>query len=235
MFRRKKSDDIAGAKPGMGEGEGAHLSAPPLKPFSSKGSHMGPSQSTSPPARTDLPRRGAEPQVPRRRHGEAESKKLTVGRDICLSGDISSCNKLVVEGHVEASLTDAHAIEIAPTGYFKGTAEVDEADISGLYEGELQARTVLTVRTGGRVHGTVRYGRIIIESGGEISGDMRALSQSPAEAPEAEPRGPGANSNGPVEAPLSGKPTMSVVTPPSPAAVDPVDGADDTPDLARKA
>ncbi len=225
MFRRKKSDDSLGAKPGTGEREGADLSAPPLKPFSSKGSHMGSKQGGSTPVRTDLPRRGAEPQVPRRRHGEIESKKLTVGRDICLSGDISSCNKLVVEGHVEASLTDAHAIEIAPSGYFKGTSEVDEADISGLYEGELLARTLLTVRTGGRVHGTVRYGRIIIESGGEISGDMRALSQTAAEAPESEPAGPVADGSGPAE-PVA----LSVVTPSGPKAVDDAD----EPDLASK-
>ena len=37
------------------------------------------------------------------------------------------------------ALEDARAIEIAPTGFFKGRAEVDEADVSGLYEGELIA------------------------------------------------------------------------------------------------
>jgi len=62
-----------------------------------------------------------------------------------------------------------------PSGYFKGSAEVDEADINGHYEGDLIARERLIVRAGGHIKGKVRYGRIVIESGGEISGDMQAL------------------------------------------------------------
>jgi cytoskeletal protein CcmA (bactofilin family) len=121
----------------------------------------------------------------RPRPGVAESKKLVVGREIRLSGEITACDKLVVEGQVEASLSDARVIEVAPTGYFKGDAQVNEADISGRYEGELIAKDKLIVRSSGRISGSIRYGRIVIESGGEISGDMRALSQDEAE--EAEP------------------------------------------------
>jgi cytoskeletal protein CcmA (bactofilin family) len=108
---------------------------------------------------------------------DAENKKLIVGQDIHLSGEITSCDRLVVEGRVEASLTNARVIEVAPNGFFKGDAQVEEADISGRYEGTLIAYDKLTVRTGGRVSGSIRYGNIIIESGGEISGDMHALSQ----------------------------------------------------------
>ena len=93
-----------------------------------------------------------------------------------MNGEITSCDKLVVEGEVEASLSDAGVIEVAPTGVFKGNAQVDEADISGRFEGELVARDRLIVRAGGRISGSIRYGRIVIESGGEISGDMQTLS-----------------------------------------------------------
>lgn len=191
MFRRKQDEEDGSVKPGEGERNGQDLAAPPLKPFSRKGSHMPPKSpgkpASTPSARHDIPRRGIEPsrRYDRLRPSESESKKLTVGRDICLAGEITSCHRLIVEGRVEASLSDAHAIEISPTGFFKGSAEVAEADISGLYEGELIARETLTVRSGGRINGTVRYGRIIIEAGGEISGDMRALGhEAPAESPE---------------------------------------------------
>ena len=120
----------------------------------------------------------------RPRPGDAESKKLIVGREIRLSGEITSCDKLVVKGQVEASLSDARVIEVAPTGYFKGDAQVDEADISGRYEGELTAKDKLIVRSSGRVSGSIRYGRIVIESGGEISGDMRSLAAAEGDAPE---------------------------------------------------
>jgi len=197
MFRKKQGEEDGAVKPAR-EGDRQDLAAPPLKPFSRRGSHMPPKAPSVPPARPEIPRRAADapPASPSRRferarQAEDDSKRLTVGRDICLRGEITCCNKLVVEGQVEVSLSDARAIEVAPTGYFKGSAEVEEADISGLYEGELVAREILTVRAGGRIHGTVRYGRVVIEAGGEISGDMRALSQAetetPAEAPAETP------------------------------------------------
>ena len=82
----------------------------------------------------------------------------------------------MVEGLVEATLADARSLEVTPNGFFNGVAQVREADISGRFEGELIADDKLTVRSGGKVSGTIRYGRIIIESGGEISGEMEALA-----------------------------------------------------------
>lgn len=107
--------------------------------------------------------------------GGGEARRLIVGREISLSGEITSCDKLIIEGSVEVTIPDSRSLEVASTGRFKGRAEVDEADIAGLFEGELTVRGRLAVRTGGRVTGSVRYGRIVIESGGEVSGDMRAL------------------------------------------------------------
>ena len=184
MFEKKNGDPSeSGSRTEIDE---SVMGPPPLKPFSKRGSHT----PTMPPAtstyRPEIVRRPAEPiGAPRRVErsrvtGEGDSKKLTVGRDIQLKGEITSCDKLVVEGRVEASLSDARAIEVAPTGYFKGDAQVDDADISGHYEGHLVARHKLTVRANGRVTGSIRYGRIVIESGGEISGDMQTLGPSEA-------------------------------------------------------
>ena len=151
--------------------------APPLKPFSKKASHT-PAKPQQ--GRAYSPERIASlPGAPMRPQGSAkdnaEGKRLIVGRDIHLKGEITSCDKLIVEGLVEASLSDARVIEIAPSGFFKGDAQVDEADISGRFEGELVVKTKLTVRSEGRVSGSCRYGRIVIESGGEISGDLQTL------------------------------------------------------------
>jgi len=179
MFGKNKDDENAGAADA--EGTQDDLSAPPLKPFSRKGSHA----PTKPPAATtfhpEVPRRS--PDIPgpaarrteRARGSDMDHRRLIVGRDIHLSGEINSCDKLIVEGRVEVSISNARVLEIAPTGFFNGHAEVEEADISGRFEGELVARDRLVVRSGGRIRGAVRYGRIVIESGGEISGDMQTL------------------------------------------------------------
>lgn len=105
----------------------------------------------------------------------SDGKKLIVGREIALSGAISSCEKLVVEGRVEADMSECHEIEIAESGTFKGAAEIEVAEISGAFEGSITARDLLIVRSTGRVTGTIRYGRLEIERGGEIRGDVQVL------------------------------------------------------------
>ncbi|HER27378.1 MAG TPA: polymer-forming cytoskeletal protein [Rhodospirillales bacterium] len=141
------------------------MSKPPNKaPAISSGTLQRPADSLAPTSRADPSR-----------HGEIDSKKLIVGRDICLNGEITSCERLIVEGRVEVSLSDARFIDVAPTGFFKGNADVREADISGRFDGELTASERLTVRAGGRISGSVRYGSIVIEPGGEVTGDMRPL------------------------------------------------------------
>jgi cytoskeletal protein CcmA (bactofilin family) len=127
------------------------------------------------PRRADRP---AETKGDQRSEGAGEVKKLIVGRDIFLSGEIKSCNKLVVEGSVEAALRDCQTVEIAEAGLFRGSAEIDTADVSGRFEGDLTVRTRLIIRSTGRIVGTVRYGQIEIERGGVISGQIEHMASA---------------------------------------------------------
>lgn len=104
---------------------------------------------------------------------DAEAKKLIVGRDIVLSGKITSCDRLLVEGRVEADLSETRSMEISPNGIFKGTAEIDTAEIAGRFEGSITVRQRLLIRSSGKVMGTIRYGTVEIEAGGEIAGDVQ--------------------------------------------------------------
>ena len=79
--------------------------------------------------------------------GDAQGKKLIVGREICLTGEISACDTLVVEGRVEAALSDSRTIEITETGVFKGEIEINVAEISGQFEGALTAHHRLVIQT----------------------------------------------------------------------------------------
>lgn len=111
--------------------------------------------------------------------------RLTVGPDIKLKGaEITDCDTLIVEGQVDASM-DSRVVEIAQSGIFRGKVHVDVADIRGRFEGELTAHKDLVVRETGHVSGTIRYGRIRIDEGGVICGDIAATDTSA----RAEPRG----------------------------------------------
>ena len=111
----------------------------------------------------------------------AESgKRLIVGPGISLSGEITACDRLVVQGRVQVALNETRAIEIAESGSFTNAkAEVEEAEISGIYEGELTVRNKLLIRSTGQVRGTVRYGEVEVERGGRISGSISMLESSP--------------------------------------------------------
>ncbi|MBI3499706.1 MAG: polymer-forming cytoskeletal protein [Proteobacteria bacterium] len=115
---------------------------------------------------------------------EHESKRLIVGRDIILSGEITACDVLVVEGRVEATLSNSHSIDIAATGHFKGTAEIEEADINGAYEGTLTVRNRLFIRSTGNVTGKIRYGQLEIERGGVVTGDVQLVDAQTARPSE---------------------------------------------------
>ena len=132
----------------------------------------------APRRRVDLPGLAPRASEPPPEPPQTEGKKLLVGRDIFLTGEITACNKLVIEGRVEASLAESQSIEITNSGHFKGTAEAETADISGDFEGKLLVRKRLVIRTTGRVTGEIRYGEIEIESGGIISGDIRNVADA---------------------------------------------------------
>ncbi len=119
-----------------------------------------------------------------------DRKTLVVGRDISLNGQIKACDKLVVEGNVEADLNESQIIEIARHGCFKGTAVIDEADISGCFEGNLTVRKHLVVRSTGRIYGTLTYSRLEIEAGGEISGNINVLPSDTDSLDASPPCGP---------------------------------------------
>jgi cytoskeletal protein CcmA (bactofilin family) len=110
-----------------------------------------------------------------RRVEQPEARRLIVGRDISLAGEITSCDKLIVEGSVEANLQGCHEVEIAESGLFKGSASIDEAQVSGRFEGELVVRRRLLIRSTGRVAGTIRYGQLEVEAGGQLAGDIQAM------------------------------------------------------------
>lgn len=123
-----------------------------------------------------------------------EGKRLTVGRDIALNGEITACDVLIVEGRVEATLMGSRLIEIAESGTFRGNAEIDVADIAGRYEGDLIVREKLIVRATGRITGKIRYRKLEVEQGGELVGTVEVIP---------EPLGASAQLGGPSGTPAS--------------------------------
>ena len=73
---------------------------------------------------------------------------------------------------------DSRVIQIAEQGMFQGTAGLDVAEIHGRCEGELTVRKQLVIHATGKVTGKIRYGKLTIEEGGELSGEVGTLAAS---------------------------------------------------------
>ena len=117
---------------------------------------------------------------------ESESR-LIVGPNIKLKGvEITDCDTLVVEGSVEATM-DSRLMQIAARGSFKGTAEIDIAEIRGEFDGNLVVREKLTIFSTGKVSGQIRYGKIVMEEGAQLSGEIQSGAAGAARGAAARP------------------------------------------------
>lgn len=142
----------------------------------------------TPPAVADLTTRNAlqaevspAPTAPAGKEADSNTEnvmgaRLIVGPDVKLKGaEILDCDTLVVEGRVEATM-DSRVIRIADQGSFSGKVSIDIAEIHGSFDGELTARSQLIIHATGKVSGKIRYGKLVIDEGGELCGDINALS-----------------------------------------------------------
>ncbi len=186
MFGRKppsgpgESSPPAGAPPMTTFQPAAQRATPPAPPRPSPTGEGEPGLPSRPapgqpavaaaPGAAQPPRRPAEPirQEPAR-----EVRKLIVGRDITLSGEIAACDHLIVEGTVEASVKECHRLEVAEAGLFRGKVEISEAEIAGRFEGEITVQGRLSVRSTGRIEGKIQYGELAVDAGGTLDGEVR--------------------------------------------------------------
>jgi len=54
--------------------------------------------------------------------------------------------------------------------------------VRGVFQGELTARKKLVVHASGRVSGKIRHGKMLVQEGGEMSGDVAALTAQEQQA-----------------------------------------------------
>ncbi len=156
--------------------------------------------STRPPIMTFTPTASEPPRRPAdflqplaRRVGEKpmlgsaaqrDDRRLTVARGITLKGEVAGCQRLTVEGSVEATLTDCQVLDVAENGSFSGKATVEQAEVRGRVDGELTVLGRLLVRATGRISGKVRYQDLSIEQGGRIAGQVELLPEESEAAAE---------------------------------------------------
>lgn len=143
------------------------------------------------PAAAAYPGRSVSP-IP-----SAGERKLIIGRGISISGEIESCDHLIVEGTIEAALKGASVLEVAEHGTFYGTVDIEEATIAGRFEGDITVHGRLTIRATGTITGSIAYKELEVESGAVIDGRLTPVgahaegrkSQGPAKGNKKDAKG----------------------------------------------
>ncbi len=144
-------------------------------------------QSANPPMPPSPPLRQPAPPVGRPSFGGGreppaaaiERRTLVVGKGISVQGMVQDAERLVVEGTVEATLINASELAVSPGGVFRGEIEVEDAEVAGTIDGTVVARGNLIVRATGIVLGTARCRRLQVEDGGQITGRIEMMTDSP--------------------------------------------------------
>jgi cytoskeletal protein CcmA (bactofilin family) len=167
FFGKQRDADAFGARQPASHGASTGLAAAGALPAAS-------------PAAAPQPTGGGQAAPAGAREG---GSKLTVGPNIKLKGvEITDCDTLVVEGLVEATM-DSRLMQIAQQGAFKGSAEIDIAEIHGEFDGSLTVRQKLVIHATGKVTGKIRYGKVVIEEGGQLSGEIEFGTAGAAKGP----------------------------------------------------
>jgi len=126
-----------------------------------------------------IPRRVSDipnPAAVRAAEADADGKRLVVGKQVRIKGEISGCERLIVEGQVDAQVADVKTLEVSANGSFKGSADVETATISGTYDGTLKVSGHLDIAASGVVSGTISYKSIAVANGGRLQGAIEATS-----------------------------------------------------------
>jgi cytoskeletal protein CcmA (bactofilin family) len=105
--------------------------------------------------------------------------ELVIGRGIKVKGSVGTCRSLVVEGELDATV-EVESLRLLEAGLFEGAATVADAELSGRFDGRLTVEGRLRLKPSARVTGEIRYRRIVIEDGGELSGEVTVLPSETA-------------------------------------------------------
>ena len=104
---------------------------------------------------------------------------LIVTQDTVIRGvtEMHNCRKLEVHGYVEGDVSAASVL-VHETGRVFGSMKTDTAEVHGTVQGDVTVKNLIDIRSSGTVSGNVKYGKLALEMGGNLSAEVRNVPPS---------------------------------------------------------
>jgi len=104
---------------------------------------------------------------------------LVITEDTVIRGvrELRNCRQLEVFGYLEGEVA-AKNVLVHRNGRLFGKLKSDSAEIHGTLQGEVEVKNLIDIRSSGNVSGNVRYGKLALEEGGNLSAEVRNVPPS---------------------------------------------------------
>jgi len=99
---------------------------------------------------------------------------LIIGEDAVLKGEVNSGQRVEIWGYVEGGVTASEVI-VQEGGKLFGSVNSDTAEIHGTVQGDVRVQQLIRIKSTGHAVGKIKYGRLAMEEGGELSAHVRNI------------------------------------------------------------
>ena len=96
---------------------------------------------------------------------------LMIGEGVTITGSIKANNAVTIQGTIDGDI-ECNSVTINKSGNVKGKIKTDTMTVEGKAEGEMKVNDVLNIKSQGNVNGKIFYGKIQIDEGGKLSGEI---------------------------------------------------------------
>ena len=100
------------------------------------------------------------------------SAKVVIGNGVSITGEIKKADEVQIDGEADVTMKTDNLV-VGATGQCKGNIETHNADIWGVFDGDIKASGTLTIQEQGKISGSIEYQNIQIKLGGKMSGDIK--------------------------------------------------------------
>ena len=99
------------------------------------------------------------------------ASSLQIGNGVTITGSIKADNEVTIQGTLDGDV-DCHCLIVSKSGNIKGKIKTETMTIEGKSDGEITVNDLLQIKSTGSVSGKVFYGKIQVEDGGKLIGEI---------------------------------------------------------------